>query len=117
MREPQKREEQWNKSSHAFFVKSPNFTAGERERARRRGCFAAQLSIMKIGRRIKEVFDAMPKGCTVVWFAAQLNCERCNVYRIFERENIDMQLLARISRVLNHDFFKDLSDELTPPSE
>lgn len=66
---------------------------------------------MKIGQRIKEVFDSMPKGCTVVWFARQLHCERANIYRIFQRENIDIELLRRISLVLNHDFFKDLSDE------
>lgn len=64
---------------------------------------------MTIGQRIKEVFDNMPKSCTVNWFAAQLHCDRRNIYRIFERENIDILLLERISRVLDHDFFADLS--------
>ena len=66
---------------------------------------------MKIGRRIREEFDKMPKNCTIAWFAKELHCERRNVYRIFERENIDIMLLARISRILNHNFFQDLSDQ------
>lgn len=53
----------------------------------------------------------MPKGCTVTWFARQLNCERRNAYNIFERSNIDIELLMRISKVLGHDFFEDLSKE------
>ena len=67
---------------------------------------------MKIGQRIKEVFDGKPKHCTVGWFAAQLHCDRRNVYRIFEKENIDIQLLARISTILDHDFFADLSESI-----
>ena len=68
---------------------------------------------MKIGQRIKAVFDAMPKHCTVSWFAAELHCDRRNVYRIFEKENIDIHLLAQISSILGHDFFADLSNALS----
>lgn len=64
---------------------------------------------MKIGERIKEVFDKKPKGFTINWFAAQLHCDRRNVYRIFNKYNIDVQLLLRISQILDHDFFADLS--------
>lgn len=64
---------------------------------------------MKIGHRIKEVFDEMPKSCNIMWLARQLHCDRRNVYRIFERENIDIVLLARISKALRHNFFDDLS--------
>lgn len=66
---------------------------------------------LKIGQRIRLVFNEMPKNCTMEWLTAQLHCGRRNVYRIFERENIDIQLLARISKILNHDFFADLSNE------
>ena len=65
--------------------------------------------MLHIGRRIKEVFDRQPRSCTVKWFAAQLHCDRRNVYRIFAKDNIDVQLLARIGAVLGHDFFADLS--------
>ena len=64
---------------------------------------------MKIGERIKEVFDGMPKNCSIGWFAEQLHCDRRNIYRIFGKDNIDIQLLGRISQVLDHDFFADLS--------
>lgn len=69
------------------------------------------IDTMKIGQRIKAVFDEMPKQCTVSWFAAELHCDRRNVYRIFEKDNIDIHLLARISSILSHDFFADLSRE------
>ena len=65
---------------------------------------------MKIGERIKEVFEAMPKSCTVNWFASQLPCDRRNIYRIFAKDNIDIQLLGHISRILGHDFFAELSE-------
>ena len=51
----------------------------------------------------------MPKNCTINWFAAQLHCDRRNIYRIFAKDNIDIQLLGRISEILSHDFFADLS--------
>ena len=68
---------------------------------------------MKIGERIKEVFNSLPKNCTINWFASQLHCDRRNVYRIFTKDNIDIQLLRRICEVLRHDFFADLSDSIT----
>ncbi|MDY3857438.1 MAG: XRE family transcriptional regulator [Muribaculaceae bacterium] len=65
-----------------------------------------------IGKEIRRVFDSLPEARTVAWFARELHCNRCNVYNIFARRTIDTELLARISRVLNHDFFLDLSAEL-----
>lgn len=35
-----------------------------------------------------------------------------NVYKIFGKENIDISLLWRISCILHHDFFGDLSQEM-----
>lgn len=66
---------------------------------------------MHIGIRIKEVLDSKSKGQTVTWFAQQLHCDRRNVYSIFSRASIDTDLLRRISIILDHDFFRDLSDE------
>lgn len=42
---------------------------------------------------------------SVTWFARKLYCERTNVYHIFQRQSIDTEMLLRISRVLEHDFF------------
>ena len=74
------------------------------------------METIKIGQRIKAVFDEMPKQCTVNWFAAELHCDRRNVYRIFEKDNIDIHLLARISSILGHDFFADLSKDIKQTS-
>ena len=62
-----------------------------------------------IGHRIKSVFKE--KGMSVSEFARQIHCERTNVYTIFNRPSIDIDLLARISRVLEHNFFEDVMKE------
>lgn len=49
------------------------------------------------------------QGHTVSWFAAQLCCTRSNAYKIFRKNNIDIELLWRISLVLDHNFFGELS--------
>ena len=63
---------------------------------------------MHIGPRIKEVFKE--RGITVVASARAIPCSRENVYRIFKNDNIDILLLRRICQVLEHDFFKDISE-------
>ena len=67
---------------------------------------------MHIGKRIREVLDSHPKNHTVKWFAGELHCDRRNAYNIFERRNIDVEMLRRVSVVLGHDFFSELSAEL-----
>ncbi len=42
---------------------------------------------------------------TPTWLARKINCERTNVYDIFERTSINTDLLAKISQVLDCDFF------------
>ena len=65
-------------------------------------------AVMKIhaGKKVKEHFAA--SGLSVSEFARRLNCHRQNVYDIFRREVIDVGLLQRISRVLEHDFVTEL---------
>ncbi len=46
------------------------------------------------------------------WLAKKINCERPNVYYIFKQESINTDLLLRISRALNHDFFIHYSHEI-----
>ncbi|MBD5268095.1 MAG: hypothetical protein HDR48_01900 [Bacteroides sp.] len=67
--------------------------------------------MLHIGKRIKEVFDQQPKGHNATWLAIQLNCNRTNIYDIFRRPTIDTALLERLSRILDHDFFEDLSND------
>jgi hypothetical protein len=50
------------------------------------------------------------QGHTVTWLADNLNYTRVNIYKIFHRENIDTGLLYKISCILQHNFFEDLSE-------
>ena len=64
---------------------------------------------MNVGEKIK--IELKKQGRTARWLAEQIPCERTNVYKIFRRPDIDTDLLQRISVILKHDFFKDLSDD------
>lgn len=67
---------------------------------------------MKVGERVKEVLFAQKR--TAKWLAEQIPCERTNVYDIFKRNDMNVHLLAQISAILQHDFFKELSEEVFP---
>lgn len=64
---------------------------------------------MKVGQRIKEILFSQKHSAK--WLSEQIPCERTNVYDIFKRGDINVRLLARISVVLDHDFFAELSQE------
>ena len=64
---------------------------------------------MYIGQRIKEVMAK--KKVSVIAIAKEIECERTNVYNIFERESINTSLLQKFSIILKHDFFKELSED------
>lgn len=69
------------------------------------------LKAMKpIGELIRERLKAEERS--VAWFARKLSCSRANVYKIFRKEYIDTELLTRISRILDYDFFQYFSDHL-----
>lgn len=61
-----------------------------------------------IGQLIKDEFDRQGRRAT--WLAAELNCNRSNVYSIFQRENIDIEMLIKISAALQHNFFQDIAN-------
>ena len=69
---------------------------------------AEGVSMIHVGRLIEDKLHE--QGRTVTWFATQLCCTRPNVYKIFNKESIDTYLLWRISNILRHDFFHDLSE-------
>ena len=64
---------------------------------------------MNIGSLIRSVLNE--KRITVREFAVMANSERTNMYRILDRESIDLSVLERYSRILDHNFFQDLSEE------
>lgn len=49
---------------------------------------------------------------SISWLARKLSCDRTKVYRLLQKYSIDTYDLARISILLSHDFFADLSDSL-----
>ena len=52
------------------------------------------------------------QGMPVTKFAKEINCQRNNVYDIFNRSNMDIDLLKRISKVLGVNFFQKIADDL-----
>jgi transcriptional regulator with XRE-family HTH domain len=44
------------------------------------------------------------KELRAIDFAKALHCNRSNIYSIFERKNVDLELLTMISKVLDYDF-------------
>jgi len=60
-----------------------------------------------IGKMIKA--ELKRQGRSAVWLATQLNYGADNVYKIFQRNHLATDVLWKISEVLNHNFFSDLS--------
>ncbi|MCC6370973.1 MAG: helix-turn-helix domain-containing protein [Bacteroidia bacterium] len=56
-----------------------------------------------IGKKIKE--EVYKQGISVSAFAKKISRSRNVVYDIFERESVDTDLLNKIGKVLNCDFF------------
>lgn len=61
---------------------------------------------LHIGHLIKSVFDE--SGMTVAEFARRIHCARPNVYSIFERYDIGVEQLVKVSIALNHNFLEDI---------
>lgn len=68
------------------------------------------LSVMHIGKRIKEVLAE--QGKTSLWLARQLSYNRTTMYKIYDKASLDTQMLLRISRIMEYDFFQEFSKEL-----
>lgn len=64
-----------------------------------------------IGKTIRNELER--QGRSVTWLARQLACHRTNVYDIFARDSLDLDLLIRISRVLQHNFLLPIAEELS----
>ncbi len=64
---------------------------------------------MNIGQRIYEVMRE--KGRSAAWLASQIPCERSNIYNVFRRKSVGVDLLFIFSSLLHHDFFAELSQE------
>jgi len=60
-----------------------------------------------IGRLIQEKMKE--EGRSVNWLAKKLCCNRANIYKIYDKSNIDMIRLIQISRALNFNFLSEIS--------
>ncbi|MES2133120.1 MAG: hypothetical protein V4506_12310 [Bacteroidota bacterium] len=65
--------------------------------------------VIHIGKRIKE--ELYKQGVSVTVFAEKISRSRNVVYDIFERESIDTDLLNKIGKLLNCDFFSLYSSQ------
>ena len=63
-----------------------------------------------IGKLIKE--ELRRQGRSVKWFEEQIHRSHSACYDIFRSHDINTELLKTISKVLNHDFFIDLSNQM-----
>lgn len=63
-----------------------------------------------LGNMIKRELKA--QGRSVSWLARTIHMERSSIYKIFERNSLDVGLLIRISIVMDHDFFMDVSKKM-----
>ena len=63
-----------------------------------------------IGKMIKAELER--QGRSVKWFEDQINRSHSACYDIFRSHDINTELLNKISKVLDHNFFKDLSDQM-----
>ena len=58
----------------------------------------------------KMISDKMKEeGRSVHWLAEKSGCSSSNIYKIYEKSNMDIMQLLHISRILNHNFFNDFS--------
>ena len=64
---------------------------------------------MHVGEQIRRVMEE--KDHSVKWLAGQLCCDRTNIYKIYNKPNIDTDLLQRICVILNYNFFTGISSE------
>ncbi len=70
------------------------------------------MGYIHIGRMIQAELRA--QGRTVTWFANAIHRERSDVYKMFKRPSVDLEMLVRISKLLHHDFLKDCSETMFP---
>ena len=63
-----------------------------------------------IGQLIEE--EVRKQQLTMDQFARMICCQRANVYKIFQRNTMDIAQLKQISEALNHNYFEDLAKDV-----
>lgn len=62
------------------------------------------IVMVHIGKEIKTCMTR--RHIPATWLAEQLGCSRTNVYKITAKAHIDTELLMKISRIVNYNFFQ-----------
>ena len=68
------------------------------------------MSQIFIGKIIEEELRNQERS--EVWLSRKLNCNRTNVYKIFNRTSIDTELLLKISNILKRDIFEPYTSRI-----
>ena len=63
-----------------------------------------------IGNSIKEELKRQDRS--IAWLSRQVFCDRSNLSRILQNQNVDISLLRRICISLRCNFFKQLSEKV-----
>ena len=67
-----------------------------------------QNNYIHIGKIIQN--HLQEKGIAASWLAKKIHCHKTNMYKIFQKQDIDTKLLISISLALEIDFFSYYSD-------
>lgn len=65
---------------------------------------------LNIGETIKEELERIERKPK--WLADKIGCDRGNIYNIYERNDMNISLLIRISKVLDRNILLELAYEL-----
>ncbi|MCM1137721.1 MAG: XRE family transcriptional regulator [Muribaculum sp.] len=68
------------------------------------------MATINIGKLIEDELRTQQKS--VVWLSNEIGCNRTNIYKIFNRRSIDTELLFRISKALQRNFFEPYLSKL-----
>lgn len=63
-----------------------------------------------VGRMLEK--EMLRQEKKVTWLAREVNREKSSIYKMFARNTLDVWMLIRISQLLKHDFFKDISTKV-----
>ena len=64
-----------------------------------------EIREIHIGKLIKAKMKE--QGRTNVWLARQLPCSPNHIYKIYNSPSINTEMLVRISKILDYNFFED----------
>ena len=71
---------------------------------------ANNIEDIHIGQMIRTELKA--QGRSVRWFSEAIHRDYSDVHKMFKRESIDLAMLIRISRLLHHDFLREISEAM-----